>query len=92
MRKDKPVLKTLRVYETPCAEVSFISQAFFFCPAIIPYSELADYQDSDKILGCFLINIDLSCAKTLDFFPQKSNLRDVLPRHSDFIYICFEFG
>ena len=69
-----------------------LARLFFFCPAIIPYSELADYQDSDKILGCFLINIDLSCAKTLDFFPQKSNLRDVLPRHSDFIYICFEFG
>ena len=71
----------------PHAEVSYISHVFFW-PGNYPLLRVgADYQDSGKILGCFLINIDLSCAKILDFFPQKSNLRDVLPRHSDFIYM-----
>ena len=90
MRNDKPVLN-VEGLRNPMQKFHILAM-LFFGPAIIPYSELADYQDSGKILGCFLINIDCSCAKILEFFPQKSNLRDVLPRHSDFIYICFEFG
>ena len=86
MRNDKPVLN-VEGLRNPMQKFHILAM-FFFWPGNYPLLRVgADYQDSGKILGCFLINIDFSCAKILEFFPQKSNLRDVLPRHSDFIYM-----
>ena len=69
MRNDKPVLN-VEGLRNPMQKFHILAM-FFFGPAIIPYSELADYQVFGKILWCFVINIDFSCAKIHDFFLRE---------------------